>query len=65
MTPFVAWCSATYTNDRPPLSVALKKCWEAATKAEREACAKLCEAADKSAHPADLAYEIRKRGEGE
>lgn len=30
--------------------------------AEREACAKLCEAADKSVHPADLADAIRARG---
>ena len=31
-------------------------------KAEREACAKVCEAADKSTHPADLADAIRARG---
>jgi hypothetical protein len=31
--------------------------------AEREACAKLCESADKSTHPADLANVIRERGE--
>ena len=31
--------------------------------AEREACAKVCEAADKSTHPADLADAIRARGE--
>ncbi len=30
---------------------------------EREACAKVCEAADKSTHPADLADAIRARGE--
>ena len=29
--------------------------------AEREACAKLCDAADKSTHPADLADAIRAR----
>jgi hypothetical protein len=29
---------------------------------EREACAKLCEDADKSTHPADLATAIRARG---
>jgi hypothetical protein len=37
-----------------------------ATKAaewEREQCAKLCDAADKSTHPADLADAIRARGE--
>jgi len=34
---------------------------EAAVKAEREACAKVCEAADKSTHPADLADAIRAR----
>jgi hypothetical protein len=33
-----------------------------AVKAEREACAKLCDAADKSTHPADLADAIRSRG---
>jgi hypothetical protein len=30
--------------------------------AEREACAKLCNEADKSTHPADLATDIRARG---
>lgn len=30
--------------------------------AEREACAKVCDAADKSTHPADLADAIRARG---
>jgi hypothetical protein len=30
--------------------------------AEREACAKVCEDADKSTHPADLADAIRARG---
>ena len=30
--------------------------------AEREACAKLCDAADKSTHPSDLAAAIRARG---
>jgi hypothetical protein len=30
--------------------------------AEREVCAKVCEAADKSTHPADLADAIRARG---
>lgn len=29
---------------------------------EREACAKVCDAADKSTHPADLADAIRARG---
>jgi hypothetical protein len=33
-----------------------------AVAAEREACAKVCEAADKSTHPADLADAIRARG---
>ena len=31
--------------------------------AEREACAKVCDAADKSTHPADLAAAIRARGQ--
>jgi hypothetical protein len=31
--------------------------------AEREACAKVCDAADKSTHPADLADAIRARGQ--
>jgi hypothetical protein len=31
--------------------------------AEREACAKLCNEADRCTHPADLAAEIRARGE--
>jgi len=34
----------------------------AARKEENEACAKVCEAADKSTHPADLADAIRARG---
>ena len=36
--------------------------WQIAER-EREACAKLCEANDKSTHPADLADAIRARGE--
>ena len=35
--------------------------WQIAER-EREACAKVCEAADKSTHPADLADAIRARG---
>lgn len=31
-------------------------------KAEREACARLCEQADKSTHPTDLSDAIRRRG---
>jgi hypothetical protein len=31
--------------------------------AERETCAKVCDAADKSTHPADLADAIRARGQ--
>lgn len=30
---------------------------------EREACSKVCDAADKSTHPSDLADAIRARGE--
>jgi len=36
---------------------------EDAVAAEREACAKVCDDADKSTHPADLADAIRARGE--
>jgi hypothetical protein len=36
--------------------------WNKAIAQEREACAKACEAADKSTHPADLADAIRARG---
>lgn len=36
---------------------------EAAVKAEREACAKVCDSSDKSTHPADLADAIRARGQ--
>ena len=36
--------------------------WNKAVQEEREACAKVCEAADKSTHPADLADAIRARG---
>ena len=35
----------------------------AARAEENEACAKVCEAADKSTHPADLADAIRARGQ--
>ena len=35
--------------------------WNKAIAQEREACAKACEAADKSTHPADLADAIRAR----
>ena len=34
-----------------------------AVAAEREACAKVCDEADKSTHPADLADAIRARGQ--
>ena len=34
-----------------------------AVQAEREACAKVCDAADKSTHPTDLADAIRARGQ--
>jgi hypothetical protein len=37
--------------------------YEAGAAAEREACAKVCDAADKATHPADLADAIRARGE--
>ena len=37
--------------------------WNKAVQEEREACAKVCEAADKSTHPADLADAIRARGQ--
>ena len=36
---------------------------KSAVLAEREACAKVCDAADKSTHPADLAEVIRARGQ--
>ena len=36
---------------------------KSAALAEREACAKVCDAADKSTHPADLAETIRARGQ--
>lgn len=39
--------------------------WKAATKLEREACAKVCNEADKSTHPADLADLIRLRSKTE
>ena len=39
-----------------------KACAEACAEREREACAKVCDEADKSTHPADLAAAIRARG---
>ena len=36
---------------------------DAAKAEEREACAKVCDYADKSTHPADLADAIRARGQ--
>lgn len=36
---------------------------QAAVDAEREACARMCNEADRSTHPADLAVAIRARGE--
>jgi len=42
---------------------ALERLVELARADEREACAKVCEAADKSTHPADLADAIRARGQ--
>jgi hypothetical protein len=44
------------------LSVFLRT-WQRAIQAEREECAKVCDAADKSTHPADLADAIRARGQ--
>jgi hypothetical protein len=41
---------------------ATEKAIASAVAAEREACAKVCDAADKSTHPADLADAIRARG---
>lgn len=37
--------------------------YAAGAAAEREACAKLCNDADKSTHPSDLAEAIRARGD--
>ena len=57
----IEWLSPPLPDDTPlytaPLSI------EAAVLAEREACAKVCDAADKSTHPAELADAIRARGE--
>jgi len=39
-----------------------KLAYEAGAAAEREACAQVCDAADKATHPADLADAIRARG---
>lgn len=36
--------------------------WNKAVETEREACAKVCDSADKSTHPADLADAVRARG---
>lgn len=41
----------------------IKEMVNKAVAAERDACAKVCEAADKSTHPADLADAIRARGQ--
>lgn len=38
--------------------------WLTATAHEREACAKVCDDADKSTHPSDLADRIRMRSNG-
>jgi hypothetical protein len=46
-------------SDIQPLIEALV---DQAVKKEREACAKVCDAADKATHPADLADAIRARG---
>lgn len=48
----------TWTVSTPHLLLLVKHVVEE----EREACAKVCEAADKSTHPADLADAIRARG---
>ena len=42
---------------------ALERFAEQVRAEEREACAKVCDAADKSTHPADLADAIRARGQ--
>ena len=41
----------------------IKRAEARGAEAEREACAKVCDAADKSTHPADLADAVRARGE--
>ena len=38
---------------------AWQQAWDAATRIERKECVRLCEDADKSTHPSDLAYIIR------
>ena len=43
--------------------VRLERFANLAAAAEREACARMCNEADKSTHPADLAEAIRARGE--
>ena len=48
-----------YYDEQEP---AIERFYNLVDAAEREACAKLCESADKSTHPADLANVIRTRG---
>lgn len=48
-----------YYDEQEP---AIERFYNLVAAAEREACAKLCESADKSTHPADLANVIRTRG---
>ena len=48
-----------YYDEQEP---AIERFYNLVATAEREACAKLCESADKSTHPADLANVIRTRG---
>jgi len=60
-----AWLEITQMLGEPTkeeLDVFLRT-WQRAIQAEREECAKVCEAADKSTHPADLADAIRARGQ--
>jgi hypothetical protein len=52
-------CAQGSPNMYSALALAI---WNKAVETEREACAKVCDAADKSTHPADLADAIRARG---
>ena len=62
-----AFAALVASAERERLTYAAMKAAEKAVNVaialEREECAKVCDAADKSTHPADLAAAIRARGQ--
>jgi hypothetical protein len=59
----VRFAALVIANHPPQSFMTWQEGYESGKQNEREACAKVCDAADKSTHPADLAEAIRARGQ--